>query len=158
MARPGDSAAGGSPQAGALPVPATPLLGRDQEAAAVEGLVAGEGVRMVTLTGPGGVGKSRLTVEAARRLAPGFTDGVRFVELAAVRSADLVAAAVTAGLGLSMSADRLLTDVQSYLRTRRLLLVLDNFEQVVGAAPLLAELLGAAAGVVVLVTSRVVLR
>jgi predicted ATPase len=158
MARPGDGAAGDSPLAGALPVPATPLLGREQEAAAVEDLVVREGVRLVTLTGPGGVGKSRLAVEAARRLAPGFTDGVRFVELAAVPSADLVAAAVTAGLGLSTSAGRLLTDAQSYLRTRRLLLVLDNFEQVVGAAPLLAELLGAAPGLVVLVTSRVVLR
>jgi predicted ATPase len=158
MARAGDDAEGDSPLAGALPVPATPLLGREQEAAAVEDLVVREGVRLVTLTGPGGVGKTRLAVEAARRLAPGFTAGVRFVELAAVGSADMVAAAVTAGLGLSTSAGRLLTDVQSYLRTRRLLLVLDNFEQVVGAAPLLAQLLGAAPGLVLLVTSRVVLR
>jgi predicted ATPase len=154
----GEGAAGGAPLAGALPVPATPLLGREREASAVEDLVVREGVRLVTLTGPGGVGKTRLVVEVARQLAPGFTDGVRFVELAAVLSADLVAAAVTAGLGLSTSADRLLTDVQSYLRTRRLLLVLDNFEQVVDAAPLLAELLAAAPGLVVLVTSRVVLR
>jgi hypothetical protein len=133
MSRPGDGAAGDLPLAGALPVPATPLLGREREAAAVEDLVVREGARLVTLTGPGGVGKSRLAVEAARRLATGFTDGVRFVDLAAVPSADLVAAAVAVGLGLSTSAGRLLTDVQSYLRTRRLLLVLDNFEQVVGA-------------------------
>jgi hypothetical protein len=79
MARPGDGAAGDSPLAGAVPVPATPLLGREREAAAVEDLVVREGVRLVTLTGPGGVGKSRLAVEAARRLAPGFTDGVRSV-------------------------------------------------------------------------------
>ena len=157
-ARSGDGAAGGAPLAGALPVPATPLVGREREASTVEDLVVREGVRLVTLTGPGGVGKTRLVVEVARQLAPGFADGVRFVELAAVLSADLVAAAVTAGLGLSTSAGRLLTDVQSYLRTRRLLLVLDNFEQVVDAAPLLAELLAAAPGLVVLVTSRVVLR
>ncbi len=142
-----------APLAGALPVPATPLLGRDREAAAIEDLVAREGVRLVTLTGPGGVGKSRLMVEAARRLGPGFAGGVRFVELAAVSAADLVAAAIAAVLGLSTSAGQLITDLESYLRPRRLLLALDNFEQVIGAAAPLA-----APGLVVLVTSRVVLR
>jgi predicted ATPase/class 3 adenylate cyclase len=144
--------------AGMVPVPVTPLAGREREAAAVVDLVVREGVRLVTLTGPGGVGKSRLAVEAAERLGPGFADGVRFVELAAVPAADLVAAAVAAGLGLTTSAGWLLADLQGYLRARRLLLVLDNFEHVAGAAPLLAELLAAAPGLVVLVTSRVVLR
>ena len=97
-------------------------------------------------------------VEAARRLGPGFADGARFVELASVSAADLVAAAIAAGLGLNTSAGRLITDLESYLRPRRLLLALDNFEQVMGAAPLLAELLAAAPGLVVLVTSRTVLR
>ena len=158
MTRPGQAAAGGAPLAGALPVPATPLLGREQQTAAIEDLVAGQGVRLVTLTGPGGVGKSRLVVEAARRLGPGFADGVRFVELAAVSAADLVAPAIAAGLGLSTSAGQLTADLQAYLRPRRLLLALDNFEQVISAAPLLAELLAAAAGLVVLVTSRALLR
>ena len=112
----------------------------------------------MTLTGPGGVGEDRLMVEAARRLGPGFADGVRFVELAAVSAADLVAPAIAAGLGLSTSAGQLTPDLQAYLRPRRLLLALDNFEQVIGAAPLLAELLAAAAGLVVLVSSRAVLR
>ena len=158
MSGPGAGAAEDLALAGAVPVPVTPLVGREREAAAVEDLVAGAGVRLVTLTGPGGVGKSRLAVEAARRLGPGFADGVRFIELAAVPAADLVAPAIAAGLGLTSSAGRLFTDLRSSLRTRRLLLVLDNFEHVVGAAPLLADLLGAAPGVAVLVTSRVVLR
>jgi predicted ATPase len=158
ITRPHDEAAGGVPLAGALPVPVTPLLGREQEAAAVEDLVAREGARLVTLTGPGGVGKSRLMVEAAARLGPGFADGARFVDLAAVSEADLVAPAIAAGLGLSTSAGQLTADLQGYLRDRRLLLALDNFEQVIGAAPLLAGLLAAAPGLVVLATSRAVMR
>jgi predicted ATPase len=156
--RPGAGGADATPLAGAVPVPATPLLGREQESAAVEDLVVGQGARLVTLTGPGGVGKSRLMVEAARRLGPGFADGARFLGLASVSAPDLVAAAIAAGLGLNTSAGRLITDLKSYLRPRRLLLALDNFEQVMSAAPLLAELLEAAAGLVVLVTSRTVLR
>jgi predicted ATPase len=158
MTRPGRAAAGGAPGAGALPVPATPLVGREREAAALEEMVARDGVRLVTLTGPGGVGKTRLMVEAARRLGPGFADGVRFVELAAVSAAELVAPAIAAGLGLSTSAGQLTADLECYLRARRLLLAVDNFEQVLGAAPLLAGLLAAAPGLVVLVTSRAVLR
>jgi predicted ATPase len=158
MTRSGEGAADEAALAGAVPVPVTPLLGREQEAAAVEDLVVREGVRLVTLTGPGGVGKSRLMVEAVRRLGPGFADGGRFLELASVSAADLVAAAIAAGLGLNTSAGSLITDLESYLRPRGLLLALDNFEQVVGAAPLLADLLAAAPGLVVLVTSRTVLR
>jgi predicted ATPase len=148
----------GAELAGAVPVPATLLMGREQEAAALEDLIAREGARLVTLTGPGGVGKSRLMVEAARRLGPGFADGARFVELASVSAADLVAPAIAAGLGLSTSAGRLSSDLERYLRPRQLLLALDNFEQVLSAAPLVAGLLAAAPGLVVLVTSRAVLR
>ena len=154
----GDGAAGEASLAGAAPVPATPLVGRDDDAAAVSDLMRADGVRLVTLTGPGGVGKSRLAMEVAQRLSPGFEDGVRFVELGSVRAAELVTAAIAAALGLSTSGGRLITDLKSYLRARRLVLVLDNFEQVMGAAPLVAELLGAAPGVVALVTSRMVLR
>jgi predicted ATPase len=142
----------------ALPVALTPLIGRDQEAAAVEDLVVAEGVRLITLTGPGGVGKSRLAVEAARRLEPVFQDGVRFADLSSVSAAGLVADAIAAALPVNTSGARLTGDVESYLRARRLLLVLDNFEQVMAAAVLVAELLAAAPGLVALVTSRTVLR
>src|SRR5215467_6683677 len=94
------------PAVGALPVPLTPLVGREQEVAAVEALLRSEGVRLVTLTGLGGSGKSRLAVEAAGRLRPGFADGVRFIGLASVRSADLVSGAIAAGLGLNTSGGR----------------------------------------------------
>jgi predicted ATPase len=158
MSRPGMPAADDARLAGVLPVPVTPLVGREREAAAIEDLVLREDVRLVTLTGPGGVGKSRLMVEAARRLGLSFADDARFVELAAVSASDLMAPAIATGLGLNTSAGRLVTDLKSYLRDRRLLLALDNFEQVKGAAPLLTELMGTAPGLVVLVTSRTVLR
>jgi predicted ATPase len=144
--------------AGVLPVPATPLVDREREAAEAVDLVVRQGVRLITLTGPGGVGKSRLAVEAAGRLAPNFPDGVRFVDLTSVRAADLAPAAIAAGLGLNTSGDRLAGDVVSFLRTRRLLLVLDNFEQVTAGATVVAGLLAACPGLVVLVTSRTVLR
>ena len=146
------------PPASTWPTPLTPLVGRDQEAAALAHLVRSEGVRLVTMTGPGGVGKSRLAVEITGRLAPDFADGARFVDLAAVPDADQVATVIAAGLGLSTSRGRLITDLQAHLRQRRLLLVLDNFEQVMGAAGLVSGLLAASPGVVILVTSRTVLR
>ena len=154
----GDGAAGQAPLAGTVPVPSTPLVGRDDDVAAVRDLMHAEGARLVTLTGPGGVGKTRLAVEIAQRLGPDFRDGARFVELGSVHAAELVTAAIAAALGLNTSAGRLIADLKGYLRARQLVLVLDNFEQLIGAAPVAAELLGAAPGVVALVTSRMVLR
>ena len=144
--------------AGVLPVPATPLVDREQETAEVVDLVIRQGVRLITLTGPGGVGKSRLAVEAAGRLTSRFQDGVRFVDLTAVRATDLVPAAIAARLGLNTSGDKLISDVVSYLRTKRLLLILDNFEQVTAGASVVSDLLASCPGLVVLVTSRTVLR
>jgi predicted ATPase len=144
--------------AGTLPVPVTPLVDREQETAEAVDLVVHQGVRLITLTGPGGVGKSRLAIEAAGRLASRFKDGVRFVDLTTVQATDLVPAAIAAGLGLNTSGDRLVSDLVSYLRTKRLLLILDNFEQVTAGGPVVADLLAAGQGLVVLVTSRTVLR
>jgi predicted ATPase len=144
--------------AGALPTPSTPMVDRRQEAAAVTELVLRRGARLITLTGPGGVGKSRLAIGVAAQLSPHFSSGVRFIDLSPVQSAGLVPAAIAAGLGLSTSGAKLNTDLVEYLRGRRLLLLIDNFEQVGGAAPVLAELLAASPGLTVLVTSRSVLR
>src|SRR5262249_58537701 len=119
----GAGVAPGAPLAGAVPVSPTPLVGRDRDAAAVCELVIGHGVRLVTLTGPGGVGKSRLAVEVAGRLGPDFADGVRFADLAAVPAAELVAPTVAAALGLNTSGAEVIKDVMAYLRPRRLLLV-----------------------------------
>jgi predicted ATPase len=148
----------GAPLARALPAPATALVDRQQDAAAVVDLVLHQGARLVTLTGPGGVGKSRLAIEVAARLSPEFSGGVRFIDLSPVQSASLVPAAVAGGLGLSTSGEKLIADLIGYLRSSRMLLLIDNFEQVSGAAPLLSELLAAAPGLTVLVTSRSVLR
>jgi predicted ATPase len=156
MTRPRDSAP--APIVQALPAPATPLIDREQETAAVEDMVVRQGARLITLTGPGGVGKSRLALAAAARLASGFPDGVRFVDLASVSAAELVPGTIAAALGLNTSGGKLVTDLESYLRAKRLLLVLDNFEQVTAAAPAVAELLAAVSGLVILVTSRTVLR
>jgi hypothetical protein len=157
MTRPG-APAEDAPLAGALPAPSTPLVGRDREVAVICDLVLVEGVRLVTLTGPGGVGKTRLAVEAVDRLRPSFRDGVRLIDLAGVRDVGMASAVVAAGLGLSTSGDRLRADLAAYLHPRRILLFLDNFEQVIEAAPLVAGLLTAAPGLVALVTSRALLR
>jgi predicted ATPase len=146
------------PRAGALPTPATPMVDRRHEAKAVTDLVLRRGARLVTFTGPGGVGKTRLAIDVAARLGPEFSGGVRFIDLSPVQSASLVPAAIASGLGLSTSGAKLTTDLVEYLRPRRLLLLIDNFEQVSDAAPVLAELLAAAPGLTALVTSRTVLR
>src|SRR5262249_45505367 len=111
-----------------------------------------------TRAGPGAAARGGSRVAGAGRLEPCFAYGVRFADLPTVPAADLVAPAVALALVLNTSGAEVISDVMAYLRPRRLLLVLDNFEQVMGAAPLVAELLTAARGLVVVVTSRMVLR
>jgi predicted ATPase/DNA-binding CsgD family transcriptional regulator len=141
-----------------LPVPLTPFVGREPEVAAVSSLLHGQ-MRLITLTGPGGVGKTRLALRVAELQTSHFGDGITFVPLAAVTDPDLVAATVAQALGIREASDQPVAErLASVLRDKELLLVLDNFEQVVEAAPQFASLLAACVGLRVLVTSRVPLR
>jgi predicted ATPase len=144
------------PPARLLPAPRTSFVGRESELTQIEELLTG-GTRLLTLTGPGGIGKTRLAVEAARRVGGQYADGVAFVPLEGVESAELVPAAIAEALGVSDPGNAVAALV-GYLRRRRMLLVLDNFEHLITAAPIVAALLEDARELAVLVTSRELLR
>lgn len=139
----------------ALPVPLTPLIGRAREVAAVCSALEQTGVRLLTLTGPGGIGKTRLALQVAAEIEPAFTDGVVFVDLAPIRDPALVATTIADVLGIpDVAGQSRLARLQAALCQRQMLLLLDNFEQVVAAAPVVSELLTAAPRLKVLLTSR----
>jgi predicted ATPase/class 3 adenylate cyclase len=142
-----------------LPIQPTPLLGRESEVAEITDLLRSEDVRSLTLTGTGGTGKTRLALQSAAELIDEFEDGVFFVALAPISDSGLVASTVAGTLSVSESAGRALEeDLRDYLSNKELLLILDNFEQVVDAAPLVGELLSGCPGLKVLATSRTPLR
>jgi hypothetical protein len=147
-----------------LPAPLTSLVGRRREVSAICELLCEPGVRLVTLSGPPGAGKTRLSIAVADNLTAArsdlFPDGAHFVSLSPVRDSHLVASAVAQTLGVREQPGAtgehspLQRALKEFLRSKQLLLVLDNFEQVVAAAPIVTDLLSAAPGVKVLVTSR----
>jgi predicted ATPase/class 3 adenylate cyclase/DNA-binding CsgD family transcriptional regulator len=135
------------------------LIGREREIDEIRALVLRPDVGLVTLIGPGGTGKTRLASQVAAEMIDQFEDGVCFVGLAPIRDPALVAATIGQALSVSMDGNRPpLEAIKSYLRDREILLVLDNLEQVLDAAPQFVELLGAAERLKLLVTSRVALR
>jgi predicted ATPase/DNA-binding SARP family transcriptional activator len=141
-----------------LSLPRSPLIGRDHEIAAVQHLLLQEQVGLLTLTGPGGIGKTRLAMQVAANLLDHFVDGVYFISLAPISDPNLVAAAIAQPLGVREAAGRSFQEsLHDYLREKQLLLVLDNFEQVVTAAPGVGALLAECHRLKVLVTSRATL-
>jgi predicted ATPase/class 3 adenylate cyclase len=141
-----------------LPIQLSPFVGRERVVAGVVNLLR-DGCRVLTLTGPGGTGKTRVALEAAGAVIDDFEHGAAFVDLAPVREPDLVMPTIARTLGVAeVAGTPIVSTLTDLLGSRRALLVLDNFEQVVGAAPQVAELASAAAGITVLTTSRVPLR
>lgn len=141
-----------------LPIELTSFVGREVEIAAVSKLLLEENTRLVTLTGTGGVGKTRLCLRVAAHVAEQFIDGVHFVPLASINNPELISAAMAQTLGVRETAGYpLSTRLKEYLSGKHTLMVLDNFEQVIAGAPLLTELLTACPRLKVLVTSRALL-
>jgi predicted ATPase/DNA-binding CsgD family transcriptional regulator len=142
----------------ALPSLLTSFLGRERETAALRQLLS-QKTRLITITGPGGVGKTSLALHVAQAMQAYFPDGVYFVSLAPISDSTLIIPTIAQALSLSEGRNRLLFDsLKDYLGDRHILLLLDNFEQVISAAPLLTEMLSACAYLQVLVTSREALR
>jgi len=142
-----------------LPAPVTELIGREGELDRILALLHAASVRLLTLTGPGGTGKTRLGLRAAFEAAHAFPDGVFFVGLAPVRDPDLIASVIAHALGIEERTDEPVSEtLKQRLADQKLLLLLDNFEHVDAAAPLVGELLASGPGLKALVTSRTPLR
>lgn len=137
-----------------LPMPVTTFVGRERQIEEIKSRLAVS--RLLTLTGPGGTGKTRLSIRVAEELLDDYRDGCWFVPLDVLREADLVPSTIASALGVRVPGDRPAIDaLTAWLAERQLLLVLDNFEQITEAAPQIGEMLAAAPGLRVLATSRI---
>jgi predicted ATPase/DNA-binding CsgD family transcriptional regulator len=140
---------------GKLPAALTSLVGRERELATLQTMLDEADIRLITLMGPGGVGKTRLAIQVASMATASFPGGIGFVSLASVRTPQQVAPAIVASLDLRSPTGQSLGErLRQHLGGRKALLVLDNFEQVISAAPLIVELLADYPGLKLLVTSR----
>ena len=145
------------PRASNLPVPRTAFIGREQEATSLRSLLCREDVRLLTLTGPGGIGKTRLALQVASELVVQFPSGVCFVPLSVVAEPGLIASSISQALGVRETGNpSAQANLKEYLRglDQPLLLLLDNFEHLVSAAPFISELLSVGPGLKIVITSQ----
>jgi len=142
-----------------LPLQPTPLVGREREVEEIAEWLCSEEARLLTLTGPGGTGKTRVALQVGADLLDEFDDGVFFVALAAITDPELVPSTIAGPLGVKESAEQsLMETLKSYLHHKHLLLILDNFEQVLEGTSVVGDLLGACPRLEILATSRIPLR
>jgi predicted ATPase/transcriptional regulator with XRE-family HTH domain len=138
-----------------IPLSFTSFIGREQEVAALCSMLKREYIRLITLLGPGGIGKTRLSTHIAEQMHDAFADGVRFVPLANVDSPDLMLLMIAQALGIQKSRKQsLLEQIRFFLRDKHVLLILDSFEKLIAAAPVIETLLGYCPNLKILVTSR----
>lgn len=138
-----------------LPVQVTSFVGRTEDIGELSRLLRSDGVRLITLTGPGGIGKTRLALEVAPGLSKQFADGTTLVDLAPIRQPERVADTIASAIGLEVPVEKSAPEMLArYLQQREILLLIDNFEHVLGASAVLTELLSSAADIKILVTSR----
>ncbi|MEP6796327.1 MAG: DUF4062 domain-containing protein [Saprospiraceae bacterium] len=137
-------------------IPSVPnmLVGREKNIEEILALLDDPSIRLLTLTGPGGIGKTRLSIETARRLQNNFRDGAAFIPLAPVKDHTLIAETICYALGIKISGGNILESLKLFLQDKNFLLVLDNFEQVIQAASIVDDLLSSTPGLKILVTSR----
>ncbi len=134
------------------------IVGREKEISQIRNLLAQRDARLVTLAGVGGTGKTRLAQTLAQGLAANFADGVFFVELAAITNPELVAPTIAKTLGIKEAGDKPVSEsLKNFLRDKQMMLVIDTFEQVIDAAPIIAELISSAENLKILITSRTLL-
>jgi len=138
-----------------LPAPPNALIGRERELATLSELLANPHYRLITITGPGGIGKTRLALEAVHNEASGFTHGAAWIDLAPVSAPDLIASAILSGLDVSLASQQEPAEqLLAHLREKEMLLAIDNFEHLLAGASLLGEIVQHAPGISLLVTSR----